>query len=324
MACIINPKPHTTIYDPACGSGGLFIKPRLLFEKTHPDEKGATPKIYGQELTHTTFAMAKMNAFLHDFTNADLHIGDTFRNPAFVADDSRLQRFDYVLANPMWNQKEYNDAFYANDSWQRFSYGVPPSSSADWAWVQHILASLKETGRAAIVLDTGAVSRGSGSKQTSRERDIRKGFVENDLIEGVILLPENLFYNTSAPGIILLLNRSKPEERKEQILLINLSNYFLKETPKNALTDEGIDATTEVYRAWESREKLSTVITLEDAQKTDYNLSPSQFVDVGDKVEHRPVSEILADLTEARITREKADKTLEDVLIRLGLNGEGL
>ena len=132
------------------------------------------------------------------------------------------------------------------------------------------------------------MSRGSGSKQTSRERDIRKGFVENDLIEGVILLPENLFYNTSAPGIILLLNRSKPAERKAQILLINLSNYFVKESPKNVLTDEGIDAATEVYRAWESREKLSEVITLEDIRKADYNLSPSQFVDVGDKVEHRP------------------------------------
>ena len=323
MAHLINPEPHTTIYDPACGSGGLLIKPRLLFKETHPEQQGAAPQIYGQELTPTTYAMAKMNAFLHDFIGADLHIGDTFRNPGFVTDDSELQRFDYVLANPMWNQKEYNENFYANDSWGRFTYGVPPSSSADWAWVQHILASLKENGRAAIVLDTGAVSRGSGSKQTSRERDIRKGFVENDLIEGVILLPENLFYNTSAPGIILLLNCNKPAERKAQILLINLSKYFINEKPKNVLTDEGIDAVAEVYQAWESREKLSEVITLQDARKTDYNLSPSQFVDVEDKVEHRPIYQILADLAEARIAREKADKTLEDVLIKLGLNGEG-
>ena len=190
--------------------------------------------------------------------------------------------------------------------------------------MQHILASLTETGRAAIVLDTGAVSRGSGSKQTSRERDIRKGFVENDLIEGVILLPENLFYNTSAPGIILLLNCNKPTERKAQILLINLSKYFINEKPKNVLTDEGIGVAAEVYQAWESREKLSAVITLEDARKTDYNLSPSQFVDVGDKIEHRPIHQILEDITEARLSREKADKTLEDVLIKLGLNGEEL
>ena len=120
MARIINPEPYTTIYDPACGSGGLLIKPRLLFERTHPDKESQAPKIYGQELTPTTFAMAKMNAFLHDFIGAELHIGDTFRNPRLVADDSTLKRFDYVLANPMWNQKEYDEAFYANDRWGRF------------------------------------------------------------------------------------------------------------------------------------------------------------------------------------------------------------
>ena len=322
MARLLNPDPYATIYDPACGSGGLLIKPRLLFEQTHPDERSQAPQIYGQELTPTTYAMAKMNAFLHDFIGADIQIGDTFRNPRFVANNSSLKQFDYVVANPMWNQKEYDDAFYGNDNWNRFSYGSAPSSSADWGWVQHIFRSLKENGRAAIVLDTGAVSRGSGSQNTGRERDIRKKFIEEDLIEGVILLPENLFYNTTAPGIVLLLNRSKPTERKEQILLINLSQHFEKGKPKNILTDEGIDAATEVYQAWESREKLSNVITLEDAQKTDYNLSPSQFVDVGDKVEHRPVDEILADLTEARIAREKADKALEDVLARLRLNEE--
>ncbi|MCY3551775.1 MAG: class I SAM-dependent DNA methyltransferase [Candidatus Poribacteria bacterium] len=320
MARLLNPEPYTTIYDPACGSGGLLIKGRLQFEEMHPDEKSQAPQIYGQELTPTTYAMAKMNAFLHDFIGAAIQIGDTFRNPRFTDDDATLQRFNYVVANPMWNQKEYDDAFYENDNWNRFSDGIAPSSSADWGWVQHILASLKETGRAAIVLDTGAVSRGSGSQNTDRERDIRKKFVKKDLIEGVILLPENLFYNTSAPGIILLLNRSKPKERKDQILLINLSQHFEKGKPKNILTDEGIDAAREVYQAWESREKLSSVIKLEDAQKTDYNLSPSQFVDIGDKVEHRPVNEILADLTEARITRQKADKTLDDVLAQLGLN----
>ncbi len=319
MAKLLNPEPYSTIYDPACGSGGLLIKGRLQFDEMHPDEKSQAPRIYGQELTPTTYAMAKMNAFLHDFISADIQIGDTFRNPRFAADNSKLQRFDYVVANPMWNQKEYDDDFYENDNWNRFSDRTPPSSSADWAWVQHMLASLKDNGRAAIVLDTGAVSRGSGAKQTNRERDIRKKFVEEDLIEGVVLLPENLFYNTTAPGIILLLNRNKTEERREQVLLINLSQHFEKGKPKNVLTDEAIKAATEVYEAWESREKLSKVITLEDAQKTDYNLSPSQFVDVGDKVEHRPVNEILADLTVARIAREKADNTLEEILVQLKL-----
>ncbi len=189
--------------------------------------------------------MAKMNAFLHDFIDSNIQIGDTFRNPQFVTNNSKLQQFDYIVANPMWNQKEYNDDFYSNDNWQRFTYGNPSSSSEDWGWVQHMHTSLKSDGRAAIVLDTGAVSRGSGSKHSDKERKIRKQFVENDLIETVILLPENLFYNTTAPGIILLLNCKKPEDRKGKIQLINLSLHFEKQKPKNVLTDEGIEVCTE-------------------------------------------------------------------------------
>jgi type I restriction enzyme M protein len=140
-----------------------------------------------------------------------------------------LKRFHYVVANPMWNQDNYDEEFYDNDTWERFGHGTPTASSADWGWAQHMLASLNDKGRAAIVLDTGAVSRGSGSKSSNKERDIRKAFVEADFIDGVILLPENLFYNTTAPGIIMLLNRAKPADRMGQILLINASAYFVKE-----------------------------------------------------------------------------------------------
>jgi type I restriction enzyme M protein len=221
----------------------------------------------------------------------------------------------------MWNQDNYDEAFYEHDPWNRFRYGIPPKSSADWGWVQHILASLNNTGRAAVVLDTGAVSRGSGSKSSNKEREIRKAFVEQDFIEGVILLPENLFYNTSAAGIILLLNRNKPSERKGQILLINASAYFVKEKPKNVLTDEGIAAVAEVYRNWEAREKLSRVVTLEEVRATDYNLSPSQLVEINGKVQHRPLSDILVDLAVAKAERERADIELTQVLEKLDLEG---
>ena len=127
---------------------------------------------------------------------------------------------------------------------------LPPTG----AGFQHIYASLNSQGRAAVVLDTGAVSRGSGSKSNNRERDIRQRFVEDDIIECVILLPENLFYNTTAPGVIILLNHDKPLNRKNQLLLINASNYFVKRKPKNELTSEGIGAIIEVYRQWETRE----------------------------------------------------------------------
>lgn len=319
IAELINPVPYSTIYDPACGSGGLLIKARLLFENRHPDERGKAPKLRGQELNPVTFAIAKMNCFLHDYNDAYIAIGDTFRNPKFAAEAAGLDRFNYVVANPMWNQDNYDEAFYEHDPWNRFHYGIPPKSSADWGWVQHMLASLNDTGRAAVVLDTGAVSRGSGSRSSNKEREIRKAFVEQDFIESVILLPENLFYNTGAPGIILLLNRNKPAERKRQLLLVNASAYFVKEKPKNVLTDEGIAAIAEVYRNWETREKLSRVVTLDEVRVTDYNLSPSQFVEINGKVQHRPLSDILADLAIARTERENADAELAVVLAKLGL-----
>ncbi len=277
-----------------------------MFEQRHPEDRSRAPQLYGQEWNPTTYAMAKMNMFLHDYIGATIAVGDTMRSPVFAAKGAGLDTFDYVTANPMWNQDGFDETFYDKDMWKRFEDGTPPTSSADWGWIQLIHASLNTEGSGAIVLDTGAVSRGSGSQNSNRERDVRKKFVEKDLIECVILLPENLFYNTSAPGIIIVLNKAKPAERKNQILLINGSRYFVKRKPKNELTVEGIAAATEVYRNWETREKLSRVITLEEARATDYNLSPSQFVDVDDAVVHRPLAEILADLWESK-RREGVD-----------------
>ena len=319
MAELINPAPYTTVYDPTCGSAGLLIKARMVFEQRHKHQRSAAPQLYGQELNPVTFAMAKMNMFLHDYGDSYFAIGDTFRNPGFAAEGAGLRRFDYVVANPMWNQDNYDESFYDNDKWNRITYGVPPKSSADWGWAQHILASLNENGRAAIVLDTGAVSRGSGSKSSNKEKVIRKAFVEQDVIEGVILLPDNLFYNTTAPGIILLLNRNKPAERREQILLVNASAYFVKEKPKNVLTDKGIEAVADVFRDWKTKKKLSSVLALEDIRAADYNLSPSQFVEVNNKAQHRPLNEILANLQATRAEREQADAVLNEVLVKLGV-----
>src|ERR1019366_7992407 len=246
IAHLLDPKPYTTVYDPTCGSAGLLIKARLLFEQKNPTQKSKAPKLYGQEMNPVTFAMAKMNMFLHDYTDSFFAIGDTFTKPGFAAEGAGLKRFDYVVANPMWNQDNYGEAFYEKDNWNRFTNGVPPASSADWGWLQHIAASLNDAGRAAVVLDTGTVSRGSGSKSSNKEKTIRQAFVQADLIEAVVLLPDNLFYNTTAPGIIVVLNRHKNNGRKGQFLLINASAFFVKKKPKNELTDAGIAAVAEV------------------------------------------------------------------------------
>jgi type I restriction enzyme M protein len=319
MAHLLDPKPYTTVYDPTCGSAGLLIKARLLFEQKNPTQKSKAPRLYGQEMNPVTFAMAKMNMFLHDYTDSLFAIGDTFTKPGFAAEGAGLKRFDYVVANPMWNQDNYGESLYENDQWKRFEFGAAPSPSADWAWLQHMLASLNDSGHAAIVLDTGAVSRGSGSKSSNKEKTIRSAFVEADFIEAVILLPENLFYNTTAAGIIVVLNRHKNNGRKGQFLLINASSFFVKEKPKNKLTTEGIDAVSELFHGWQTREKLSRVVTLEEVRESDYNLSPSAFVETNSDMQHRPLADILRDLRRASEERVRADVRLQGILTKLGL-----
>ena len=319
MAHLLDPKPYTTVYDPTCGSAGLLIKARLLFEQKNPAHKSKAPRLYGQEMNPVTFAMAKMNMFLHDYTDSYFAIGDTFTKPGFSAEGAGLKRFDYVVANPMWNQDNYDETLYENDRWKRFERGAAPSSSADWGWLQHMAASLNDTGRAAVVLDTGAVSRGSGGKSSNKEKAIRQAFVEADLIEAVVLLPDNLFYNTTAPGIIIVLNRHKNSGRKGQFLLINASGYFVKEKPKNKLTDDGMTAVADVLHHWQSREKLSRVLDLDAIREADYNLSPSLFVETNDKQQHRPLSAIIGELRSARAAREAADCELDNWLAKLGI-----
>ena len=338
MAHLLDPEPGMTVYDPTCGSGGLLIKCHLrLLEKfttenTESTEKnsvvqrratlppGIAPlRLYGQEINPSTFAMARMNAVIHDL-QADIRIGHTMRHPAFKDTAGRLQTFDRVTANPMWNQK-FPVETYENDPYERFTLGIPPHSSADWGWLQHMLASLHEHGKMAVVLDTGAVSRGSGNQGSNRERDIRKAFVERDLIEAVILLPENLFYNTTAPGIILVVNRLKPH--RGEILLINASQQFAKGRPKNHLTEEHIARIADIYHQWRvganNHSPLHTISTTDEAARNDYNLSPSRYVSTNGKEEVLPLEEAVVRLQEAEEDRAEADRALNEVLRTLGV-----
>lgn len=319
MSNLLDPEPGQEIYDPCCGSGGLLIKADLRFkEKFNEDPSIAPLKFYGQEILASTFAMAKMNAFIHDM-DTEIALGDTMNGPKFLTAAGALRRFDIVTANPMWNQ-DFSQSTYENDAYDRFSFGYPPSSSADWGWIQHMFASLSDNGKMALVLDTGAVSRGSGSAGKNRERDIRKEFVDKDFIESVLLLPENLFYNTTAPGIVLVFNKSKPVEERGQILLVNASKSFKKGRPKNYLPDESIRQISSVYLNWKEENGLSRVVTMEEAAKNDYNLSPSRYVAQDGEDESLPLEDAIVQLQEAEEEREEADDKLKRILINMGLD----
>lgn len=286
MARMLDPKPGNMVYDPCCGSGGLLIKCHLRLLQTKGKkmngrlklpENVAPLRLYGQEINASTFAMARMNAFIHDM-EAEIALGDTMHRPGFTEGEGRLRGFDIVTANPMWNQK-FSASTYENDTFERFGRGTPPSSSADWGWVQHMVAHLKPTGRMAVVLDTGAASRGSGNQGSNKERDIRKQFVEADLVEAVLLLPENLFYNTTSPGLVMVLNRKK--RKPGEILIINGSKHFAKGRPKNYLQEEHIQQIAEAFQGWKATEGFSAIIKKEEAVKNDYNLSPTPRVNRG-------------------------------------------
>lgn len=311
MAHIMRPRPGQSCHDYACGSAGLLVKLELAARELDPTSR-VPLRLYGQELQAESYATAHMNAIVHDM-DVGIERGDTMLNPKFKDAAGRIATHDVVVANPMWNQPFSPDVF-DNDPFDRFrSAGGITTGKGDWAWLQHTLACLNERGRAAVVLDTGAVTRGSGSKNEDRERNIRKWFVERDLIDGVILLPDNLFYNTSAAGIIIVLSKRKSPARSNKIVLLNASRRVRKGRPKNYIPEEDIRPVATMFLKGEPVEGEVAVITGEQAREADYNLSPSRWVG------HATSSEVgsVRDLLEELVTLDEEANQLSESLHRL-------
>ncbi|KAB2958664.1 MAG: N-6 DNA methylase [Candidatus Methylomirabilis oxygeniifera] len=317
IAYLMRPKQGEEVNDPCCGSGGLLIKCELVL-KGQEEEIARPLRLYGQELTGSSFAIARMNMVLHDM-EGEIVRGNSMANPKFL-DGSSLRRFDIVVTNPMWNQDNFDPASYENDPFERFVErgGFAPASSADWAWLQHVHASLNDAGRAAVVIDTGAASRGSGSQGENKEKTIRRWFVDRDAIEGVILLPDNLFYNTTAAGIIILLNRQKAKGRQGRVILINASTEFEKGRPKNFIPDASVKKIAEAFHAGKDVERFVKVASIEEIAKNDYNLSPSRYIETTAPTEHRDIQTVLDDLSKLDAEVKQLDSELKEIFIGLG------
>ncbi|QOJ27637.1 MAG: SAM-dependent DNA methyltransferase [Ignavibacteriales bacterium] len=324
MAKVMDAEPGMEIYDPCCGSGGLLIKCELVMEekmRLKSKSKYAPLKLFGQEATPTTWAMSKMNMVIHDM-EGEIEIGDTLKTPKFRSkNNKKLRTFDRVVANPMWNQGRdslnyINDDFFINDEMERFPAGSC-GGKIDWGWMQHIYSSLKDGGKAAVILDTGAASRGSGNQGNNKEKACRKWFVDNDLIEGVIYLPENLFYNTTAPGIVIFLNKVKTH--KDKIFLLHAGKEFEKGDPKNFITEKGIERIAGTYKAFKDTGKFSRLVGREEIIKNDYNISPSRYIQVTEAETYRPISELVDELKELEAESVKIDKELKNIFKKLGI-----
>ena len=294
MAHIMRPRPGETCHDYACGSAGLLVKLQLVARETDPTSR-VPLKLYGQELQADSYAVAHMNAIIHDM-DVRIERGDTMINPKFKDAAGRISGHDIVVANPMWNQ-DFNQDTFENDPFDRFrASGGVTTGKGDWAWLQHTLACLNERGRAAVVLDTGAVTRGSGSKNEDRERNIRKWFVDRDIIDSVVLLPDNLFYNTSAAGIIVVLSKRKPEARRGKIVLLNASRRVGKGRPKNYIPEEVIRPIAAMLLRGEPVDGEVAVITREQAEEADYNLSPGRWVGQTEATELQSIQSLIDEL----------------------------
>ena len=315
MAHIMRPRPGEDCHDYACGSAGLLVKLQLVARELDPTSR-VPLKLYGQELQAESYAVAHMNAIIHDM-EVEIERGDTMINPKFKTATGQIATHDIVVANPMWNQP-FSPELFANDPFDRFrTQGGATTGKGDWAWLQHTLTCLNERGRAAVVLDTGAVTRGSGAKHEDRERNIRKWFVERDLIDGVILLPDNLFYNTSAAGVIVVLSKRKPEARQDKIVLLNASRRVGKGRPKNFIPEEDIRLIAAAFVKGEQAEGEVAVITREQAEEADYNLSPSRWVGQTDAVSQRPIKEIIAEMQRLDEEAREIEASMAQMLARL-------
>lgn len=269
MVKILDPKPGETVYDPACGTGGMLIE---AICNMHND-KSTYGKIYGQEKNLATSAIARMNLFLHGARDFKIVQGDTLRSPIFLY-RGELQTFDCVIANPPFSLKKWGADQFVSDVYGRNLWGSPTDSSADFAWLQHMVKSMdKNNGRCAVVLPQGVLFHGG------KEGEIRKQLIESDKLECVIALVSGLFYSTGVSACILILNNNKQADHKGKVCLIDASNIYTAQRAQNIMTEGNVEEVFNLYKNYEDVIEKSKIVTIRDIKSRDYTLSVNSYIE---------------------------------------------
>lgn len=272
MIDILDPEESETIYDPACGTGGMLLAAVQHITEKHGDVKRLWGKLYGQEKNLTTSSIARMNLFLHGIEDFQVVRGDTLRNPAFFEGD-RLASFDCVLANPPFSLEKWGEDLWLNDPFGRNFAGLPPSSSGDFAWVQHMVKSMADgIGRMAVVLPQGALFR------KGAEGDIRQKLLEMDLVEAVIGLAPNLFYGTGLAACILVLRKRKSAKHRKKVLIADASRLFRRGRAQNFLEQEHASEILGWYRSFTDVQDAVRVVSLDEIKAEEWTLNISRYV----------------------------------------------
>ena len=296
MVRILEPKEGMSICDPTCGTGGMLLECALFVQRNGGDPQKLI--LHGQEKNPDVWAMCKMNMLLHGLHHARIELGDTIREPKLV-EDGRLITYDLVIANPPFSLKEWGYDFAVRDPFKRFCYGIPPKSFGDFAFIQHMIAILKPTGKMAVVTPHGVLFR------SNSEAQIRKRIVDDDLVEAVIGLPDKLFYNTGIPAAILVINKAKPEERKGKVLFIDASKGYEERRNQNVLREEDISKVVEAFKTFGDQAGYSRVVSIEEIMRNGYNLNISRYVLPSTEEEDSDLKEVWDELK--AIDRERAN-----------------
>jgi type I restriction enzyme M protein len=284
LVSLLKPTVGMKIYDPTAGSGGMLIQTRnYLISK---GENAQNLSLYGQEMNLNTWAISKMNMFLHGVFNADIRKGDTLGDPQHTR-GGELMSFDRVIANPPFSLKKWGKDAADSDPYGRYPYGTPPKDAGDLAFIQHMIASLNAEGKMGVVVPHGVLFRGSS------EKEIRKGILEDDLLEAVIGLPFALFYGTGIPAALLIINKKKSVERKGKVLFINSELEYQEGKNQNKLRDEDIQHVLNVYDAYEDERRYSKVVLMDEIRENDYNLNIRRYADTSPPPEQFDVKAIL-------------------------------
>ena len=305
MGLILDPKEGESIYDPACGTGGMLLEcvDHLKAEGQDP----RTLKMYGQEKNLTSSSIARMNMFLHGIEDFRIHRGDTLREPAFFHADG-LQTFDCVIANPPFSLKSWGAEHWASDPYGRNIAGVPPKGNGDMAWVQHMITSMNGRGRMAVVLPHGALFR------KGAEGKIRQALLEQDLLEAVIGLGQNIFYGTQLAACIMVFKREKAASRQGKVCFVDGAEQIRTGRAQNFLEEEHIDQLFAWYSDFTDVENHVKVATIDDLEENEFNLNIPLYVEKVIEDDLPTVEEAMADLREAWDKAQAAEARFKQLL----------
>ncbi len=313
MALILDPKPGESIYDPTCGSGGMLLNSALLVKEKGQEYRSL--KLYGQEINLITSGIARMNMFIHGFNDFQIFRGDTLKHPAFVEND-KLKKFNMVIANPPYSISKWNQELWKHDPWGRNKYGVPPKGIADYAFFQHIICSMDEkNGRCGILYPNGILERDA-------EQSMRQKIVEDDLIECIVRLGENLFYNSAMESCLVFCKTNKENNKKGKILFIDAVSEIVTNQGHSLLTDSHIKKIHDAYLNFNDLDKFAKVVDIGQIRENNYNLNIRLYVENNLYINHQlletPLKEYIQEwknsLKQLEISTKEMNEAIKEVV----------